>query len=202
MQKNNSVPLFVFTPAQVDWLHSLRSGRYRQTCRELSSNGAFCCLGVGAQRAEKAGIRVTRHMTNGFLKGNYLEEQPWTQDYLGLSSKEGIAKKPYMFRGKMVQHSLAELNDMEGATFKEIAGVLEHNPETFFVCSHEQLAAACLRDIEKIPDCLAETRAEMAVINSHLKELAALKASLLQAEASQGGFDALISAKFDFQEDE
>lgn len=157
------VTSFKFTPAQLDWIAALRGNRYKQTREDLQASDGYCCLGVGVCRANLKGkVNVSRD-TSKFLDGGDLGDQPGVQEYLGLRSDVGHPDKPYTFRGKEVTTSLINLNDEEGASFKEIADVLENNPEAFFVCPPEQLALAYIRDLEASMKELTQVRTELYI---------------------------------------
>lgn len=142
---------FVFTPAQKDWITSLRRGRYKQAKDHLHTPEGFCCLGVGVMRAKKAGRKVRFDVFNK-LAGSDLSSQPNVQAYLGLRGTTGQCIKPYLFRGKVHTDDLTKLNDDLDASFKEIADVLEQNPEAFFVCNSGDLALAYARDLLPIAE--------------------------------------------------
>lgn len=157
------VSSFKFTPAQLDWIAALRGNRYKQTREDLQDSDGYCCLGVGVCRANLKGkVNVSRD-TSKFLDGGDLGDQPGVQEYLGLRSDVGHPDKPYTFRGKEVTTSLVNLNDEEGASFKEIADVLENNPEAFFVCPPEQVALVYIRELDEAMQELSQLQTDLHI---------------------------------------
>lgn len=160
---NDEVTPFQFTPAQLDWIKALKSGRYKQSTEELQSDNGYCCLGVGAVRAGlKGGVILSRDTTT-FLSGGELDGQPGVRQYLGLRSDTGRPDKFYSFRGDIVDHSLVTLNDKKDASFKEIADVLENNPEAFFVCPPEQVALVYIRELDEAMQELSQLQTDLHI---------------------------------------
>lgn len=137
------------------WVDTLRSGKYKQTdntLTKLDEDGnveACCCLGVACELAVQAGVDITRLTTHpGGGDGEediirYEAAYQWdngTQDaVLPEPVREWLGLKT--FGGEYVMHdeefddeistSLAEQND-NGATFEEIAQIIESEPEGLF----------------------------------------------------------------------
>lgn len=109
------------------WVKALRSGKYSQGRRWLLKDGRYCCLGVACQLAIESGVDVSvkKHpLCDGvtvFDKNDgFLPEQ--VSKWLGLLSFDG--------RFKRIE-SLTSRND-KGATFSEIADLIESEPKGLF----------------------------------------------------------------------
>lgn len=97
------------------WVEALESGEYKQTQNKLAGNGGYCCLGV---YAEVSDIDCYDKMV-GYLGSNE------TEDY-------GLAKETYNKLYKTLYpiidvDYLVELNDVKGASFKDIAAYIREN---------------------------------------------------------------------------
>jgi len=116
------------------WVKALRSGKYKQGKNSLRVDGTYCCLGVACDLyAKETGLgkwEFYEDVCLGFLIGSNLEEttlphevKKWLglRDCCGLFIKDG--KTDY----------LTELNDARDYTFKEIADLVESEPEWLFV---------------------------------------------------------------------
>lgn len=105
------------------WVEALRSGKYPQGQRKLRTADGFCCLGVAC---EISGLGAW-DATNDFktVGGEYGSRVLPTlvRQWIGLSDAEGDA-------GNGV--CLAALND-EGASFAELADVIEREPEGLLI---------------------------------------------------------------------
>ena len=98
------------------WVEALRSGKYAQTKRQLAYGESYCCLGVACELAIDSGIISSYESTD-----NGLPEE--VQNALGLRFSIGVYGK---------NTSLAGIND-KGATFNEIADIIESEPGGLFV---------------------------------------------------------------------
>jgi hypothetical protein len=106
------------------WIKALRSGKYRQAREALNSSEGMCCLGVLgdlAVKAEKAewieeGYEIDKFLvpigdiSNGL--NSYLPAS-MASDLFGLTEKEQV--------------TLADMNDGDGLSFKQIANYIEEN---------------------------------------------------------------------------
>ena len=118
------------------WLDELRSGKYEQGAMGLRTGDSYCCLGVacelyrqtygkGRWKETDSGdfhFSIGRERAGGFLPVR-------VRDALGLDD----------IGGRFDDGSLAALND-GGATFAEIADIIESEPPGLFVekeASHE-----------------------------------------------------------------
>lgn len=117
------------TPIQKDWLAALRSGEYKQ-CSDMLQNGdSFCCLGVACVIAEKHGVLVEYGVVGDdrFVLGESLEVQDYVRNALNLRDPLGTPEGG----GKACSLTLTVLNDT-GASFEEIADIIENHPESYF----------------------------------------------------------------------
>lgn len=112
------------------WVKTLRSGEYKQghkRLRTLSSYNdecAYCCLGVACDLyAKEKGIQWNRDHILGHGGILPFEVSKW----LGLGSKDGGFKD-----ANGVADYLTVRND-QGATFEDIADIIESEPEGLFV---------------------------------------------------------------------
>lgn len=136
------------------WIEALRSGKYEQTDNTLTllnSNGEMCghcCLGVACELAMAAGVDITREIKLSTGETREVATYMWengsqnavlpepVREWLGLRTfggeffaSDGVDPDT----GEQFDYdtSLAELND-SGATFEEIAKVIESEPEGLF----------------------------------------------------------------------
>lgn len=99
------------------WVEALRSGKYEQGEGCLrDSNGRYCCLGV---LTELAGAPYVDFGDGGGF------ESKQARDFVGLAQTGG-----YIHQG--IASSLWSMND-GGATFAEIADIIESEPKGLFV---------------------------------------------------------------------
>ncbi len=110
------------------WVAALRSGKYEQTTGRLHLKGdGYCCLGVACDLFAKENKIVISedHWTGGVdIKYNgdsQLLPTP-VRNWLGLASG----------RGNFDDDCLSCRND-RGASFKEIADIIESEPEGLFL---------------------------------------------------------------------
>lgn len=98
------------------WLEALRSGRYKQTCHQLRNAEGFCCLGV---LCDISGLGQWDQ--NGYyrrnLSGLHSDLPSFVAEWAGLPSN------PLASDGT----PLADLNDLAGLTFPQIAGIIERD---------------------------------------------------------------------------
>jgi hypothetical protein len=116
------------TPRQL-WVKALRSGKYSQGRDSLQTEGGYCCLGVACVVAEKEGISVRRYGPlvgcGEGIKGNSLASQEAVKVWLGMRTGVGAMHT-------LGYRSLSDLNDT-GTTFKDIADLIESEPEGLFI---------------------------------------------------------------------
>jgi hypothetical protein len=105
---------------------ALRSGKYRQARNSLNTGNGMCCLGVacdisGLGEWEPTTYGKIRYVLGDNSSINYLTDE--LKDYFGFTSN----------KGKYGWHtSLAEKND-SGASFADIADIIESEPEGLVV---------------------------------------------------------------------
>jgi hypothetical protein len=107
-------------PLQKLWISELKSNTYNQTTKVLfdSEINGYCCLGVcnkvcDLQEEDSICLEHTFHL-------------------IGLRDDEGSLKEPIEIN-ECKYNSLVELNDYAGLTFKEIAELMEKDPDNFFM---------------------------------------------------------------------
>jgi hypothetical protein len=125
------------TMNQKKWVEALRSGEYKQGKRALCKEGNFCCLGVAAELfktedtviitskvksvdnlGEPIYINLTSYDNSDSCAPNYVVKA------LALHSDTGGVNDATVT-------ALTQENDM-GATFEEIANLIESNPQHYF----------------------------------------------------------------------
>ena len=105
------------------WVEALRSGKYEQGRATLFADGKFCCLGVACDLfAEEFGLHVSENRGRRSYNGRSAYLPDPLCDALGLAD----------IGGEYIGHSLTDLND-RGATFAEIADIIESEPEGLIV---------------------------------------------------------------------
>lgn len=111
------------------WVEALRSGQYEQTRNDLRDENGYCCLGVACELyREVTGRGEWERDEDGFtqfLDRALLLPEP-VREWLGLRTEGG----DFIDRAGD-RSSLAERND-EGATFDEIADIIESELEGLF----------------------------------------------------------------------
>jgi|SRR5579884_178552 len=114
------------------WVAALRSGEYQQCEGTLRSGDSFCCLGVLTDLYLKehnlSWIELDKDEEHAGYYSPSVDASPdllssEIQEYVGLRNEAGL-----MAAGLK---SLAEMND-EGATFTQIANVIESEPDGLF----------------------------------------------------------------------
>lgn len=115
------------------WVEALRSGEFQQTTRKLSDGNGYCCLGVACEvyrretgdgEWEQRGDTELPVLT--FLGVWNVLPDP-VRRWLGLSEESGDWKDE---NGEW--RYLTNTND-HGATFAEIADIVESEPDQLFV---------------------------------------------------------------------
>ena len=109
---------------QKRWLEALRSGEFKQGERSLKANGEYCCLGVACE-VLKDELRLVVHEEIGVTTFNDsdLILPPEVTQALELDS-EGRFKERVEYKGYR-EPSLTVLNDSRGASFLELADIIE-----------------------------------------------------------------------------
>jgi hypothetical protein len=103
------------------WVAALRSGEYKQAQSQLKTEIGHCCLGVACELAKQAGVISDYKSSEWFL--------PVTvRNWLGLATHGGTYQES---EDTDLDMSLARKND-RGATFSEIADIIESEPEGLF----------------------------------------------------------------------
>lgn len=133
------------TEPQKLWIAALRSGEYKQGASRLSMSGKFCCLGVLCETAIRNGIKIDRYEVedstfddNVIAYDGAVSVAPATAfGWVGLIAPDGSLKDIDAASGHPLYKfcSLSMAND-EGASFEEIADLLEKHPEAVFVQPH------------------------------------------------------------------
>jgi len=107
------------------WLEALRGGNYSQITGMLHNGTGHCCLGV---LAEVAGFKAVRSMAdNGQV--HYFFDGKDGMPTCDIRDKVGLSY--------MGAQMLSKINDTRTSTFKQIADILEKEPERFFVKEEE-----------------------------------------------------------------
>lgn len=96
------------------WLKALRSGKYEQGADMLHNpyNNTYCCLGVLCSVAGVVDAKLDRLGFPESVDGENFSGNKWQVPCLGR------------------MYSLPSLNDAEGLSFEQIAGIIEHTVQT------------------------------------------------------------------------
>lgn len=112
------------------WLKELRSGNYKQTDHCLKSGDAYCCLGVLCDVYAKA-KKIKNAWDNDSFVGCSSREvfNPPNDvlDWIGMTNRAG---EYVTTKGKI--NDLTKLNDTKHLSFKQIAHIIEKEPEGLF----------------------------------------------------------------------
>jgi hypothetical protein len=124
------------------WVAALRSGEYKQTQKLLKDENGHCCLGVLCelyQKENEVNIEVSNKAQDGRVYSLFLTEPAVlplaVMKWAGLLSQDG---RPRDYQETTRYPKLTAKND-EGASFKEIADIIEKYPEQYF-CNDEGVA--------------------------------------------------------------
>ena len=112
------------------WVRVLRSGQYEQNTGALRSLDQFCCLGVACDLYDEGGWAeddVDPMVYRAEGKGYDEVLPPCVQKWLGLRTSMGRVE----LRDEVLS-TLMDAND-EGATFEEIADLIEKHQYQLFV---------------------------------------------------------------------
>ena len=114
------------------WVEALRSGNYRQGRFALRpSNSEFCCLGVACDISKQGHWETSSNANRGYVippdysaynRGSLPTE---VMKWLGLDSEMGIFTEAIKTKDNHHCASLTDFNDTQGATFNDIADVIE-----------------------------------------------------------------------------
>lgn len=97
------------------WADALRSGKFKQTKGTLQDNLGHCCLGVACEIfIPKAEIKRDER---GEIDGGYPEHQPNAPIWLKIINDDFYERAGGVW--------LSRLNDTEGYSFDDIAGIIE-----------------------------------------------------------------------------
>jgi hypothetical protein len=106
------------------WVEALRSGKYEQATETLSDGHGYCCLGVACKVAGKSDAEIANwDNLSGFSS---------VRAFFGLVGNDGDYSK---------NSCLAEDND-SGASFSEIADIIESEPEGLFIAEAADASAS------------------------------------------------------------
>jgi hypothetical protein len=114
------------TPIQQEWVDALRSGKYKQGRGALRRGNEFCCLGVLCEIAIKHGVIAPAKKENRVLfsyEGTTSVLPSTVQHFAGVKNEYGNFGEG---------DCLSNRND-HGATFPEIADLIENNADRLFV---------------------------------------------------------------------
>lgn len=123
------------TIEQQQWIDALRSGNYKQ-CKEhlktedIDGQISYCCLGVATELFDPDAheLKLQLSKTGGGRRVSFDETASQkTVDELNLRSPVGS----FSLDSPFYYQSLAYMND-QGATFEEIAAIIEENPQAVF----------------------------------------------------------------------
>lgn len=99
-----------------EWIADLRSGKFRQVSDELTRDGGFCCLGVGALRCGLSEEQISGYTDFSDLEGNaVIATKIDYHQLLGIDA--------------LTEACVARLNDDARLTFPQIADLLEQGNE-------------------------------------------------------------------------
>lgn len=112
------------------WVKALRSGEYKQgvelLCFSSSKYTSYCCLGVLCEVMIKEGMKIEiKEGDDGAKRYNgQAHDLPVSiQSATGMQTRVGLIAPG-------ATRSLVQMNDFEGMSFEELAGVIERNWET------------------------------------------------------------------------
>lgn len=108
-------------PVAQKWVEALRSGKYEQATKRLRQGNRFCCLGVACD------LYATEHdkqWDRTYFDGEYAVLPQSVQKWLGLKTDIGGCTSEW--------RCLSDEND-HGATFDEIADLIEQHADELFV---------------------------------------------------------------------
>ena len=119
-----------------EWIKALRSGQYKQGYRQLRSKIGYCCLGVACDVAIKSGAFPTLKWTEEIAGIGYEVVNEHGDKAFGLPPIEiqhyfGICNRAGLFEPSTPTdhiNNLARMNDDGGATFDDIANLIEIEP--------------------------------------------------------------------------
>lgn len=115
----------MLTRPQKLWVKALRSGKYKQTQESLQDEIGYCCLGVLCDVYERKTGKTLPRNEDGELVGSALDnERKVVRKWAGLITTQGVFYSS--------TNSLVDMND-RGMTFKEIADVIESEPDGLFL---------------------------------------------------------------------
>lgn len=105
---------------------ALRSGEYTQVRNVLKKDGSYCCLGVAC---EISGVGKWKEATE-FNSAAYTVGESSNSATLPYAVADWFGWRldnPFVKYGTSITTTLAELNDVKGLSFEQIADVLEEN---------------------------------------------------------------------------
>jgi hypothetical protein len=136
---------YKFSPLQLLWIAALKSGKFRQGTGQLAERKSkhvnYCCLGVACALTNKmAGKLGLEKLEKAFITDEAItfDGSQYRLPFalvapLRLRDDKGVLAKPVKDNEGEYAETLADLNDMAGWTFKQIAEYIEKNPRNVFV---------------------------------------------------------------------
>lgn len=119
------------------WIEALRSGNYKQCDGALKKGDSYCCLGVAcdlyiAEHEEAKWLLAGAKVSSLPASGQVLPHE--VRDWMGLRYCDGGFVESRTSMNVRLTSTLAVTND-RGATFTEIADLIESEPESLFTAS-------------------------------------------------------------------
>lgn len=119
------------------WVAALRSGEYTQCAGRLhlKEPESYCCLGVACDLFRRAGNEININDSGPYVEYNHFSAVPprRVQRWLGLNEQDG---EFYDKAGDLC--NLTRLNDVHSWSFKQIADLIESEPEGMFEAVESQ----------------------------------------------------------------
>jgi hypothetical protein len=133
------------------WVAALRSGRFKQARGGLCIDGKYCCLGVAYRVYAEENEHVPFTEDIGYIDDPFTGTKgvcstfsgdsetscillPSVRDWLGLRTTVGKFYNPGLpwFKSRNNNWSLVQENDTAKASFRQIASLIESEPEGLF----------------------------------------------------------------------
>jgi hypothetical protein len=131
--------------ARKELVADLRSGKFKQIRGRLGSKQGHCCLGVACEIAVRHGVTSANRDQNFYVYEGQSNLMPFSVlDFFGFATPDGLICAPESdiksesilsgYRSSLAgeYRTLASMND-GGATFAEIADIIESEPKGLFV---------------------------------------------------------------------
>lgn len=112
------------------WLAALRSGQYKQGRNYLELDGKFCCLGVLCHvlhQDPELGIEMDRFVIPDAATTYSTPARPGCRSHVpdSIADELGLLTTMPSAAPRVVESALRDLNDVDGASFAEIAQYIE-----------------------------------------------------------------------------